>query len=74
MEVGGQRHATTALPPERPGTHFAGRWVGSRAGLDGCGKSRLHRNSLSGPSSYTDPRCCMTTDKYTNALFLCCML
>ena len=22
------------LPPERPGTHFAGGWVGPRAGLD----------------------------------------
>jgi hypothetical protein len=25
---------------ERPGTHCIGGWVGSRAGLDGCGKSR----------------------------------
>ena len=24
---------------ERPGTHCIGGWVGSRAGLDGCGKS-----------------------------------
>jgi len=23
------------LPPERPGTHFTGGWVGPRAGLDG---------------------------------------
>jgi len=37
----GQRHATTALyPRERPGTHFTGGWVGPRAGLDRCGKSR----------------------------------
>ena len=37
MGVGGQRH-----PPawERPGTHCMGGWVGPRAGLDGCGKSR----------------------------------
>ena len=39
--VGGQRHAPAALPPgERPGTHCIGGWVGLRAGLDGCGKSR----------------------------------
>ena len=43
MRVGGQRHAPVALPPERPGTHCIGGWVGPRAGLDGCGKSRLHR-------------------------------
>ena len=28
-------------PRERPGTHCAGCWVGPRAGLDRCGKSRL---------------------------------
>jgi hypothetical protein len=27
-------------PRERPGTHCIGGWVGSRAGLDGCRKSR----------------------------------
>ena len=27
-------------PRERPGTHCAGGWVGTRAGLDGCRKSR----------------------------------
>jgi hypothetical protein len=27
-------------PRERPGTHCTGGWVGFRAGLDGCGKSR----------------------------------
>jgi len=41
MGVGGQRHAPAALPPgKRPGTHCTGGWVGPRAGLDGCGKSR----------------------------------
>jgi hypothetical protein len=42
MGVGGQRHAPAALPPppDRPGTHCVGGWVGPRAGLDGCGKSR----------------------------------
>ena len=27
-------------PQERPGTHCIGDWVGPRAVLDGCGKSR----------------------------------
>jgi hypothetical protein len=33
-------------PGERPGTHCTGGWVGPRAGLDGCGKSRPHRDSI----------------------------
>ena len=28
-----------------------GGWVGLRAGLDGCGKTRPHRDSIPGPSS-----------------------
>jgi len=43
--VGGQRHPSTAVPPgKRPGTHCIGGWVGHRAGQDGCGKSRRHRD------------------------------
>ena len=38
-------------PRERPGTHCTGGWVRPRAGLDGCGKSRPHRDSIPGPSS-----------------------
>ena len=38
-------------PSERPGTHCKGDWVGPRAGLDGCGKSRRHRDSIPGPPS-----------------------
>jgi hypothetical protein len=39
--VGGQRHALAALHPgKRPSTHCTGGWVGPKAGLDGCGKSR----------------------------------
>ena len=30
-----------SLPRERPGTHCTGGWVGPRARLDRCGKSRL---------------------------------
>jgi len=38
MGVGGQRHAPTALPRERPGTHCVGGSVVPRAGVDRCGK------------------------------------
>ena len=39
--VRGQRHPPAALyPRERPGAHCTGGWVGLRAGLDWCGKSR----------------------------------
>jgi len=55
--VRGQRYAPSApYPREKPGTHFTGGWVGLRAGLDRCGKSRptavrssdrpAHRQSL----------------------------
>ena len=50
--VRGQRHSPAALyPRERPGTHCTGSWVGPRAGLDRCGKSRTHRDSIPGPSN-----------------------
>ena len=43
---------------ERAGTHCIGGWVGLRAGLDGCGKSRPHRDSTQTvqpvASRYTD--------------------
>jgi hypothetical protein len=39
---GWSRHAVAALPSgKRLGTHCTGRWLGPRAGLDGCEKSRL---------------------------------
>jgi len=38
-------------PRERPGTHCTGGKVGPRAGLDRCGKPRLHRVSIPGTSS-----------------------
>ena len=53
MGVGGQRHVPTALAPppqgKRHGNHCIGGWVGPRAGLDGCGKSHHHRDSIPGP-------------------------
>ena len=36
---------------ERPGTHLIGGWVDPRARLDGCVKSRPHRDSIPRPSS-----------------------
>jgi len=48
--VRGQRHAPAApFPRERPGTHCTGGWVGLRAGLDRCGKSR--------PTGFRSPDC-----------------
>jgi len=47
MGVGSQRHTPTAFNPrprERPGTHCTGGWVGPRAGLDRCRKSRPYRD------------------------------
>jgi hypothetical protein len=41
MGVGGQRHAQSLYPLQRPGISCIGGWVGLRAGLDRCGKSRL---------------------------------
>ena len=38
-------------PREMLVTHCTGGWVGPRAGLDGCGKSCPHRDSVPGPSS-----------------------
>jgi hypothetical protein len=49
MGVGGQRHAPAALlPGKRLGTHCVGGWVGPRASLHECRKSR--------PAPGFDPR------------------
>jgi hypothetical protein len=41
----GQRHAPAAIyARERLGTHCTEGWLGPTAGLDRCGKSRLHRD------------------------------
>ena len=41
MWVGGERQAPAAVPPgKRFGSRCTGVWLSSRAGLDGCGKSR----------------------------------
>jgi hypothetical protein len=49
--VGGQRHGPSDLPRQKPGTHSIRGWVGQRAGMDGCGKSRTYRDSIRGTSS-----------------------
>jgi hypothetical protein len=46
-----QHDAPAALPTENLGTHCIGGWVGLRAGLERCGKSRTHRDSIPGSSS-----------------------
>ena len=52
MGVGFQRHAPAVLPPGKtPVTHYTGGCVGPWACLDGCGKSRPHRDSIPEPSS-----------------------
>jgi hypothetical protein len=38
-------------PGKETGTHSIGGWVNRWAGLDGCEKSRHHRDSIPGPSS-----------------------
>ena len=39
-----------SLPSGKTHTHYTGGWVGPRAGLDRCGKSRPYRDSIPGPS------------------------
>ena len=52
MGLGGQFHAPAALPTgERTDTHYIGDWVEPRAGLEERGRTRLHRDSISVPSS-----------------------
>jgi hypothetical protein len=50
--MSGQRHDPASLyPRERPSTHCTGGWLGLRASLDRCGKSRPHQDSITRPSS-----------------------
>jgi hypothetical protein len=47
MEVSGKHHVQYALRPgKRPVAHCTGGWVGLKASLDGCGKLRFHRDSI----------------------------
>jgi hypothetical protein len=47
--VSGQRHVPAALPPGKTRYPLLEGWVGPRAGLDGCGKSRPYWDSIPGP-------------------------
>jgi len=50
MGVSGERHARTTLPPgKRSGARCTVGWVVPRAGLEGFGKSRYHRDPIPGP-------------------------
>jgi hypothetical protein len=51
MKAGGQRHAPSLYPQERPGNRCIGDRVGLTVGLDRYGKSSRHRDSILGPSS-----------------------
>jgi hypothetical protein len=37
-------------PRDKPGTYCIGGWMGLRASVDGCGKSRPHRDSHHTPA------------------------
>jgi len=49
MGVGDQSPPLVALPLGKNPTDCVGGWVGPRAGLEECGKSRPHRDSIPGP-------------------------
>ena len=56
--LGAERHAPATLPQgKKPGTQFIVDWVGLGTGLDGCGKSCPHRNSIPGKSLRSDSLC-----------------
>ena len=56
--MGNQRHSPVALPlGKRRTIHCTGGWVGLRASLDGCVKSRLIRSSIPALSSFLTSRC-----------------
>jgi hypothetical protein len=55
LTLGGQRHAPAALPSgKRPGTLCIGGWVGPRSVMNGCGKSRPHRDSIPDHPTYSE--------------------
>ena len=51
MGLGDQRQASAAFSRERSGTHFIGDVPGFGAGLDSCGNSFPHWDSIPGRSS-----------------------
>ena len=87
--VGGWRHVPTALPTgKRPDTHRIEGWVDTRAGLNGCGKTRppirdgsrkgLDRRELIYRLGYPGSRCILKTIYCRNFIFegkttYCCL-
>jgi hypothetical protein len=52
LDLGARRGLMVSTSPrERLGTYCTGSWLGPRAVLDVCEKSRPHRYSITGPSS-----------------------
>jgi len=47
LDWGGLSTPRPFYPRKIYGTRFVGGWVGPRAGLDGCGKSRTQRDLIS---------------------------
>ena len=66
--IGGQRHATAALPPrKRPVTNSVGGWMGPEVCLDRYGKSRPLRGSITGPSCPQQVGSCSMPSIYLRA-------
>ena len=51
MEMGGQSYTPGVYPRKETQYRFTGGYMSPRARLDGCRKSRLHRDSIPGPSN-----------------------
>jgi hypothetical protein len=51
MGVRVQHHTPAAYPREKTSTHCEGDYMGSRPGLDMCGKIHPHWDSIREPSS-----------------------
>jgi len=50
MGMGDESHTSAALSQvNRPSTHFTGGCVGPTTGVDGCGKCRFNRETITGP-------------------------
>jgi len=49
--LGAHLHDLAALLPEGADSHFIGGSVSPRVGMEACGKTRFHRDSIPTPSS-----------------------
>jgi len=55
----------------RPVTHCIGGWVGPRAGLNTCGKSRPYQNSDPGPYSHSESLYRLSYPAHVHLLIYC---